>query len=96
MIQISPNNNKRGGVGIYFKQFLATRQVELSNLNEYIIFEDCIQTKKECIVSLYRSPSQIRDEFDNFLLNIEQVLCNITARNPLFVFVISDFNAGAA
>ena len=29
----NPNNN-RGGVGIYFKQFLAIRRVKLNNLNE--------------------------------------------------------------
>ena len=28
-----PKINKRGGVDIYFKEFLATRQVELNNLN---------------------------------------------------------------
>ena len=38
------NNNKRSGVGIYFKEFLTTRQVELNNLNECIV---CIQNKKD-------------------------------------------------
>ena len=28
------NNYKKGEVGIYFKEFLAARQVELKNLNE--------------------------------------------------------------
>ena len=32
------NKNKRGKVGIYFIEFLATRQVELNNLNEFIVF----------------------------------------------------------
>ena len=36
----------RGGVGICFKEFLATRQVELNKLNESIVFEVCIQNKK--------------------------------------------------
>ena len=38
------NNNKRSGVGIYFKEFLTTRQVELNNLSECIV---CIQNKKD-------------------------------------------------
>ena len=39
------NNDKRVGVGIYFKQLLATRQAKLNILNETIIFEVCIQNK---------------------------------------------------
>ena len=41
-----PNNNNRGGVGIYFKELLVTRQVELNNLNECNIFIVCIQNEK--------------------------------------------------
>ena len=33
----NPNNDKGDGVGIYFKEFLATSQMELNNLNECII-----------------------------------------------------------
>ena len=39
----NPNNNKIGGVGIYFKEFLVTCQMELNNLNECIVFEVGIQ-----------------------------------------------------
>ena len=69
----SPNNNKRGGIDIYFKEFLATRQVELNNLGECNIFEVCIQNKKIHIISL-RSLSQTHNEFDDLLLNFEQDL----------------------
>ena len=44
------NSNKRCAVGIYFKEFLATRQVELYNSNECIVFEVCIQNKKKVIL----------------------------------------------
>ena len=91
------NNNKRGGVGIYFqKLILPTRQVELNNLSEYIVFEVRMQNKKGYITLLYRSPSQTHDEFDNFLVSFEQVLCDIVARNPFFVLKIGDFNARTA
>ena len=46
------NNNKRGGVCIYFKEFLATRHVELNNLNECIAFAVCIQHKKCYLILL--------------------------------------------
>ena len=36
----NPNNNKRGGVGIYFKEFLGRLQVELNWI------EVCIQRKR--------------------------------------------------
>ena len=92
----NPNNNKRGGVGVYFKESLRTRQVELNNLNKYIVFEACIQNKKVYIISIYRSPSQTHNEFDNFLLNFEQFLCDIIARNPYFVLITGDFKLRTA
>ena len=35
----NPNNDKRVGVGVYFREFLETHQVELKNLNKCILFE---------------------------------------------------------
>ena len=70
-----------------------TRQLELNNLNECIIFEVCIQYKKGYIILIYRSLSQAYDKFDNFLLNSEPVLCDIVAISPLFVLITNDFNA---
>ena len=96
------NNNKRGGAGIYLKEFLATHgsgidtQVELNNLNECIVFKVCTQHKKGYIISLYRSPSQTHDEFDDFVLDFEQVVCDITARSPIFVLMTVDFKARTA
>ena len=48
------------------------------------------------MISLYRSLSQTHDEFDDFLLNFEQFLCDAIARNPYFVLIIGDFNAKTA
>ena len=70
----NPHNNKRGGVGAYFKEFLVTRQLELHNLNKCLMFEVCIQNKKGYVISLHRSPTQPHDEFGNFLLTFKQVL----------------------
>ena len=69
--------------------------MELNKLSEGIIFEVDIQ-KKGYTVLLYRSPSQTHDEFDDFLLNLEQVLCHVIARNPLFVLLTDGFNDRAA
>ena len=67
----NPSDSKKGGVGIYYKEFLAVCRVEVKNLNECLIFEVSIKNKRGCVVSLYRSPSQTQDEFDIFLINLE-------------------------
>ena len=59
----------------------------LNNLNECIVFEVSIQYKRDYIFSLYKSASQLPDKFGDFLLKFEQILCDIIARNPLFVIV---------
>ena len=48
------------------------------------------------ITSLYRSPSQTHDKIGNFLLNFEQALCDIIARNLFSVLIIGYFSARAA
>ena len=64
-----PSDSKKGGVSIYYKEFLSVRSVEIKNLNECVIFEVSIKNKRRYVVSLYRSPSQTQDELDIFLLN---------------------------
>ena len=48
------------------------------------------------ITSLYRSPSQTHGKFDNFLLNFQQFICDVIARNPVFVLISGDFSAWEA
>ena len=55
------SNNKRGGVGIYFKETLAIRPVPTNSLKECLLLEVFIGNKKEFLVSLYRSPSQSQE-----------------------------------
>ena len=75
----NPSESKKGGVGIYQKEFLAFRPVEVKNLNEYLIFEMSIKSKRRYVVSLHKSPSQTKDEFDVFLISFEQVIDDIIA-----------------
>ena len=35
----NPSDSKKDDVGIYYKEFLAVRPVEVENLNECLIFE---------------------------------------------------------
>ena len=48
----SPSNSKKSSVGIYYKEFLAVRSVEIKNLNECVVFEVSIENKRDCVDSL--------------------------------------------
>ena len=80
----NPSDSKKGGVGIYYKEFLAVRPVEVKNLNECVIFEVSIKKKRGYVVSLYKQLSNILFEAIDW--------CNILAKNPLFVLITGDFN----
>ena len=88
-----PGDVKRGGVCVYIKDSLATRICNVSRLTECIIIELIINNKKGYIMSLYRSPSQTNDKFDNFLKNFDHTLNQINSLNPSFVMILGDFNA---
>ena len=69
-----PNNQKRGGVYLYFKENLRLRQIDTH-------FPEClpcqiinIQNKKGHTVVLYRSLSQISAKLTNFKCNFDNIL----------------------
>ena len=45
------------------------------------------------VISLYRSPSQSKDEFESFADNLELNLDSIAFKNPYLIVVLGDFNA---
>ena len=71
---------------------MAVRRVSPLNLNECLVLEINIQNKKGFVMSLYRSPHQSKDEFDQFPLNFEQLISDRLSRNPHFVLVTGDFD----
>ena len=94
MIRVDhPNNVKRGGVCVYIKNSLATRICNISNLNECIVVELNINNKNGYVIALHKSPSQSTDEFDEFLLHLDQTLHDISSLNPSFTILLGDFNA---
>ena len=88
-----PNNVKRGGVCIYYKESLPVRVISLPYLQEALLLELNDQNKKIIISSLYRSPSQNSEEFESFLTNFEHLQSDINARNPSISIILGDFNA---
>ena len=63
------------------------------------LLQDCINfaiksTDKICnFISLYRSPSQSKDEFESFADNLELNLDSIAYRNPCLIVLLGDFHA---
>ena len=88
-----PDDIKRGGVCCYVKGSLAAKVCNINRLNECFILELIINNKKGYILSLYRSPSQSNDEFDDLLLKFANTLQDITLLEPSFIMILGDFNA---
>ena len=87
-----PSNNKRGGVCIYYKNFLPLRVLGIQYLQECINFELNTGGKICNFIFLYKSPSETQDEFGNFIDNLElnwEALCQ---NNPFLIVLIGDLN----
>ena len=81
-------SSKRGGVCIYYKNFLSLKVCDVSLLDECIKFE-----LKIGFVALYRCPSQTQDDFLLFSQNFELTLEKLSENNPYLLAAIGDFNA---
>ena len=73
-----PSGNRRGGVCIYYKESLPIKMLNINYLQECICFDLKIGSKLCTIVSLYRSPSQSANEFENFLNKLNLTMGSIT------------------
>ena len=88
-----PNDIKRGGVCIYYKESLPVRVINIPFIKEALLLEMNYNNKKVFISVIYRSPSQTTDEFDSFLLNFEQILNEVRQGKPSLSVITGDFNA---
>ena len=69
-----PNNIKRGGLCVYYKESLPVRVISLSYLKEALLLEMIYNNKKVIVSVIDRSPSQSNSTFDLFLSNFEKLL----------------------
>ena len=88
-----PSNNRRGGVAIYYKNFLPLKLIDVNYLIKSILSELQTSSKIYNFISPYRPSSQTADKFDSFLDNLKLNLDAMTDNNPFLVVVIGDFNA---
>ena len=88
-----PSNTKKGGVCIYFINSLPLKVLDIQLLQDFIDLEIKIADKKCNFISLYRSPSQSKDEFETFADNLEVNFDSVALGNPYLIVVLGDFNA---
>ena len=88
-----PADVRRGGVCIYYKKCLPIQILHISKPSECIVLELDCNGKKLLFSTLYRSPSQSLDEFENFLTDFEDCLSSMCSKNPDLITILGDFNA---
>ena len=88
-----PNNIKRVGVCIYYKESPAVHIVNIPSLAECLVCEVTIQNKKGYVHVVYRSPSQSTSEFVSFLSGLEDLISNTLCLKSQFTVVLGDLNA---
>ena len=84
---------KRGGVSIYFKDSIPLKVLDIQLLQKCINLEIKIADKICNFISLYRSPSQSKDESDSFADNLKLNLDSVVRRNSYLIVFLDNFNA---
>ena len=89
-----PSDSKRGGVCIYYKEHIPLiKRDDLCTLDNCLVTEIRSQNEKCFFSCIYRSPSQNRDEFENFCLKFDLLLNKINDEFPLCSVITGNFNA---
>ena len=88
-----PSSKKRGGICIYYKNFLPLKVTVVRLLEACVAFDLIISNKLCSFVALYRSPSQSQDDFATFSDNFEMTLDLVSKKNAFLLVVLCDFNA---
>ena len=87
-----PSNTKRGGVCLYYKNYLPLRVLNISYSKQCLNFELKSGDKSGTFIALYRSPSQSQDDFETFSDNFEMTLETLAPKGSFLMSIIGDFN----
>ena len=89
------SGDKKGGVGIFYKDSLPIKIRDDLSFNECIVAELRFGRKKIFFTVLYRNPKDTPDspEFANFLTNFSELYQKILNERPYIVMFTGDFNA---
>ena len=90
-----PNGNRRGGVGIFYKENLPLKIRKDRSFSECLVSEVLIGKRKVFYLVCYRSPSMkaYTTEFENYLAGFENLFTNISKNKPYACFIAGGFNA---
>ena len=89
-----PNDFKRGGVCIYFKESLPLiRGNDLTNIKDCLVIEINVNNEKCFFTCPYRSPGQNHDELERFCSNFDLLLSNINNLHPTCSIVLGDLQS---
>ena len=90
----SSSNTKRGGVCLYYKEYLPLiRKVNICKLNECIVTEITVNNERCFLPCLYRSPNQNQEQFESFCENLIDVLSGINNQQQTCSILVGDFSA---
>ena len=88
-----PDNIKRVGLCIYYKEWLPVRVISLPYFKDALLLEISHNNKKVMVSVIYRSSSQKNEEFNAFLSNFQELLNDINNRKPSLSVLKYDFNS---
>ena len=74
MARVDHPERKRRRCVCLLRESLPVCNFSSPDLSECLTLEVTISNKKGYVITLYRSPSQISDEFDSFISSSEKVL----------------------
>ena len=88
-----PSDNKIGGVCLYFREGLPIkRRKDLEFLQEMIVAEITISRNKILFSTIYRSPSQNSEQFENFIDRLHRSLNVMQRERPPLMILTGDLN----
>ena len=89
-----PSDSTKGGLCMYYKEHISLiKRDDICTLDNWLVTEIRSQNEKCFLTCLYRSPSQSRDEFENFCTNFDILLSQINDKLPICSVVTGDFNS---
>ena len=90
-----PSGDKKGGVGIFYKETLPLRPRPDLSFDECLVCELIFGRNKIFFTVLYRNPINKGDspEFAQFIQNFESLYRKLLIEKPYTVFFTGDFNA---
>ena len=88
-----PSNTKTGGVCLYFREGLPIkRRTDLELLQEMIVAEITLARKKIFFITVYRSPSQNSEQFEEFINKLQMTLDWVRREGSHSLVLTGDFN----